>query len=123
MEINMTEYEQAYHFLYEYKEEKDKFNRQLTENEWKFVRLLSFDLLKLNLYESADGINLSRILAQISEADTKWNHLLQKALNDFYLKIEYGSKQEAANILKSFLNICPSVWYRSHAEAALEELN
>lgn len=119
----MTNYEQAYSFIYEYKNKHGNNYSQLNESQWNSIKLLSLDLLNLHLSQNIDEINLPALLVQICEVDTKWNHLLQQSLNDFYTKLEQGSKQEAINILKSFLKMCPSTWYRGHAEVALENLN
>ena len=119
----MSNLEQAYRFLYEFKEKSFGGNTlQLTEEELGYVTILAQELLPTTIITDSSETSLSDFLKQIAREDTKCNHALGNALDSFYHQVELGQEEEGRRTLREFLDICPSHWYRSHAEIELENL-
>ena len=116
----MSELESAYGLLREFKGRKIPEGRILSADELHLVNILAADLLPNRKF---DSVNFHEIIYAIATADTKWNFSLAETLDNFYREIGAGKVDDGVGVLKTFLNSCPSQWYRSIAEIELNNLD
>lgn len=115
----MGDIELAYRLLREFKEGKITEGRALSNDELRLVQVLSADLLPSAEF---DADNFREFIYALASEDTKWNRLLGEALDEFYREIEAGKTETGVKVLRTFVDVCPSHWYRSLAEIELENL-
>jgi hypothetical protein len=112
----MRNLEKAFEFLHELKSVDMEFLKAISKNNIQNIQLLAGDMLdkNANISEFTD-LKLAEILIELDKINTYWNGSLQKTLDQSYRLIEQNSTKSAIVILNSFIEICPSTYYKSIA--------
>ncbi|CAK0764890.1 hypothetical protein CCP4SC76_4240002 [Gammaproteobacteria bacterium] len=123
--IGISTLEKAYHFIYEFKNSRDRYLyvQKFTAIELKYIDVLAHEFLSEVNIDNLDLASLLDIVSQIALEDSKWNRDLANTLHIFYRHIELDQKEEGMQILKEFIDVCPSSWYCSLAEIELENFH
>lgn len=104
----------AFALIEDFKQGRIAPDMEVSDKQMKLLRLLCEDLLPAEKF-SVDRIG--DLVTQIARADTHWNHRTQLVIGEFYSLREAGRADEAQHRRRSFLEGCPSTWYRGIVEA------
>ena len=115
----MADLASAYRLLRKFKEGRIRAGRRVSKADCELIILLAKDLLPHRAVTGIDEKSSEKIISEIANADTKWNHALMETLDIFYASWTSGRHAEARHTIESFVRKCPSLWYTELAKAAL----
>jgi len=110
----------AYELLRKFKDGELEAGRLLSDSEVSLFKLLINDLLPERIADEVDGEKFEDLILEVAQADSRWNRALGDALHEFYQLRDSGNNEGARKRLESFVESCPSNWYRGYALAELE---
>lgn len=112
----MNDLEKAFEFLHELKSLDIEFLKTISKKNIHNIKLLARDMFEtnVNISELTD-LELGELLIELEKINNNWNTSLQKTLNQAYRLIEQNSTEPAIVILNSFIEMCPSMYYKSIA--------
>ena len=87
---------------------------QISDEQIELLQRLCEDLLPAEKFLVE---KLTELIEQIARADSHWNRRTQLVIDEFYALAEAGKDAQAQLSRRSFLDECPSAWYRGIVEA------
>jgi hypothetical protein len=109
-----TDLRAAFAMLREFKQGSMTPGASISAKQLELIRILCSDLLP----EEKFSMNrVDDLIIQIARADTLWNRRAQMAVNEIYSLRESAKAEDASQQRQTFLNECPSAWYRAIVEA------
>lgn len=96
----------AYALIYAYKSGAIEQDTEITQEQYRLIRLLATDLAV-----EVEGLDIGTIVSLVARADTRLNQETMAAVCEFHDRREAGRNEEAEDVRSHFLSRCPSVWY------------
>ena len=87
---------------------------QVSDEQIELLQCLYEDLLPTKKF-SVD--KLIALIEQIAKAVSYWNRRTQLVINEFYMLTEASKEAQAQQSRRSFIDECPSAWYRGIVRA------
>lgn len=104
----------AFALIGDFKRGQMKPGAPISDEQIELLRLLCEDLL---VKESFAVDRLPALIEKIARADSHWNRRVQMVIDEFYVLRESGKTAEAQERRRSFMDECPSKWYRDIVQA------
>src|SRR4051794_28327156 len=109
------ELDRAFELLTQFKEGKIAIGNRVTPRQLRLVRLLVEDVVpRIKLPEKIDRDVFDKVLLDVCEQDTRWNRKLMRAMVLAADAQKEGRRGEGLAYLDTFIEECPSSWYRAH---------
>lgn len=115
MSQNRDELQSAFELIGEFKSGSIRPGSEVSESQLRLLHLLRVDLLPS---ESALDGDLFALVSKVAKEDTRWNHEAMSVVNEIYSLRGSEQHHEADLMQISFLQRCPSSWYREIVAAA-----
>jgi hypothetical protein len=111
---NEDDLQAAFELISDYKAGNLKPGSEVSEKQFHLLKLLRADLLPS---EPELDEELPALVSRVAKEDSRWNREAMSAINDIYALRESEKHNEADSLQKSFLQRCPSSWYREIVDA------
>lgn len=102
----------AFRLIYDFRSGQFKAGDEISVEQLELLQLLQEDLLP---GESFDPSVLDTLIPRLAQIDSLWNKRTMSLADEFYALQAGGSEAEAEQLRSSFMNSCPSSWYRGIA--------
>lgn len=111
--MSRSKWQTAFALIADFKQGKMTPGAAISDGQIELLKLLCEDLLPGEQF-SVD--RLEQLIEKVARADSEWNHKTQVVIDEFYVLKEVGKDEEARRCRRSFLEACPSAWFRGIVE-------